>query len=170
MQILTQAIPSLSVALLSLLAMLPWGLPSNSRFVLPLLPYIAIHYWTARDPERLPAWVVFACGLAVDVLTNGPLGYWSLIYLAGYVFATGAGEVRSTGPGARWLLFLSSLAMLVVCAWALSSLYFFDLVEWTPFAWAAVAAGIAYPVIAYILRALDPRSARRLNDRLERGV
>jgi rod shape-determining protein MreD len=163
-------VPTASVVILSLLAMLPWGLPSDSRFVLPLFPYIAIHYWAARDTDRLPVWAVFVCGLAIDVVTNGPLGYWSLIYLLGFVIAAGAGEVRSTSSGARWLLFLSSLSVLIICAWGISSLYFFDLVDWTPFAWAAVTAGVAYPAIAFALRSIDPLSSRYLNDRLERGV
>jgi rod shape-determining protein MreD len=170
MQFFPQIVPALSVAILAVLAVLPWGLPSQSRFVLPLLPFIAIHYWVSRKHQRLPEWVVFFCGLAVDVLTNGPLGYWSFIYLAGFALSSGARDIRNDTLVTRWLLFLSTLAVLVICAWGLSSLYFFDLVEWTPFAWAAVAAGLAYPFIAVLLRAIDPAPAARINDRLERGV
>ena len=35
--------PILTITGLTLIAVLPWGLPSENRFFLPLLPIIAIH-------------------------------------------------------------------------------------------------------------------------------
>lgn len=37
-----------SVAVLALIAALPLGVPAEDRFFLPLLPVVAIHYWTLR--------------------------------------------------------------------------------------------------------------------------
>lgn len=165
-----RVVPALSVAVLVLVAVLPWGLPPDGRFVLPLLPFIAIHYWTSRHPEKLAEWVPFAAGLAVDVLSSGPLGYWSLIYLVGYVLAEEAHLVTGTGPGGRWLIFLTSLVLLVAAGWAIASLYYLEIAEWRPFAFAAVLAGLFYPAFALILRSLDPDPVRRGNDRLIRGV
>lgn len=163
-------VPTLSVAVLALLAVLPWGLPPDGRFVLPLLPFIAIHYWTSRHADRLSEWVPFAAGLSVDVLSDGPLGYWSLIYLVGYAIALEAQLVKGTGPFGRWLLFLASLGVLALAAWAIASLYYLELAEWRPFAWAALLAGLAYPPLAFLLRSLDPDPVRRSNDVLARGV
>ncbi len=162
-------IPALTVAVLALVAVLPWGLPPGGRFVFPLLPFIAIHYWTSRHPERLSAWVPFLAGLSVDVLSNGPLGYWSLIYLVGYLIAAEAHLVTGTGPAGRWLLFLTSLAVLVAAAWGIASVYAFEVADWQPFAWAAALAGLAYPIVALALRALDLDPVRRSNDSLIRG-
>jgi rod shape-determining protein MreD len=162
-------IPALSVAVLALVAVLPWGLPPDGRFVLPLLPFIAIHYWASRHPDRLAEWVPFVAGLAVDVLSNGPLGYWSLIYLVGYMIAVEAHLVTAAGPAGRWFIFLTSLALLVAAAWGIASLYYLELAAWRPFAWAALLAGLAYPVFALILRSLDPDPIRRSNDSLVRG-
>jgi len=163
-------VPGLSVAVLALVAVLPWGLPPDARFVLPLLPFIAIHYWMSRHPDRLSVWVPFAAGLAVDVLSNGPLGYWSLIYLVGYMLAAEAHHVTGTGAAGRWLIFLASLAILVAAAWGIASLYDLELAGWRPFAWAAVFAGLAYPPLALVLRTIDPATVRGANDRLVRGV
>lgn len=162
-------VPAITVAVLALVAVLPWGLPPDGRFVLPLLPFIAIHYWASRHPDRLSEWAPFAAGLSVDVLSNGPLGYWSLIYLAGYMIAVEAHLVRGTGPWGRWLVFLTSLVVLVAAAWGIASLYYLELAAWRPFAWAALMAGLAYPAFALILRSLDPDPVRRTNDRLVRG-
>ena len=74
----------ISIAVLTLLAALPWGLPTEDRFFLPLLPVVAIHYWALRRPEVLPEWFVFLAGLLLDVFTHGPLGYWPLVYLVAY--------------------------------------------------------------------------------------
>jgi rod shape-determining protein MreD len=165
-----RVVPALSIAVLALIAVLPWGLPPDARFVLPLGPFIAIHYWASRHPDRLSEWVPFAAGLAVDVLSNGPLGYWSLIYLVGYMIAVEAHLVTATGPAGRWLVFLASLALLVTAAWLIASLYYLELADWRPFAWAALLAGLAYPACALVLRSLDPDPVRRSNDRLARGV
>lgn len=170
MRILAHIVPSLSIAVLTLLAALPWGLPSEGRFFLPLLPFVAIHYWTLRHAERVPEWMVFLSGLTLDVLTNGPLGYWALIYLVGYVLAVASTPWAEDGAIGRWLLFLAALVLLAVAEWTLSSLYHFELADWRPFAWAAVATAFVYPLFAFLLRSLDPDHGQRRNLSFERGV
>ena len=101
MSVAGRLVPALSVAVLVMVAVLPWGLPPDGRFVLPLLPFIAIHYWTSRHPEKLAEWVPFAAGLTVDVLSNGPLGYWSLIYLTAVRVGRGTGGAFLSAVCAR---------------------------------------------------------------------
>lgn len=163
-------VPALSVLVLAVLAVLPWGLPADGRFVLPFLPVIAIHYWSSRHPGRLSPLIPFAAGLLVDVLSNGPLGYWPLLYLTSALLA---GEVvGAPGPGsaARSGLFVAALMVLVAAAWGVSSLYDFAVADWRPFAWAAWVTALAYPPVAAVLGLLDPEPLRPSNDRLERGV
>lgn len=169
MRLLASLGPPLTVFALALLAALPWGLPSDGRFFLPLLPFVAIHYWALRHAERMPEWVVFLAGLTLDVLTNGPLGYWALIYLLGYIIAVLQAPWGQDGVLWRALLFLAALAVLAVAEWGLSSLYYFEWADWRPFAWAALAAGLVYPVFAAVLRSLDPEHGRPRNVTFERG-
>jgi rod shape-determining protein MreD len=162
--------PAATVFILAILAVLPWGLPAHARFVLPFLPVVAIHYWSSRHSERLSTWVPFAVGIVVDVLTNGPLGYWPLIYLGAMMLGADAQRMPGTGPAARWALFLAALVGLVIAAWGVASLYHLEFSDWRPFAWALWIGALSYPLLAFGLRALDPEPQRRSNDRLARGV
>jgi rod shape-determining protein MreD len=116
----------------------------------------------------MPAGAVFASGLAMDVLTYGPLGFWSLVYLAGFGVASrrwGRGEEEAEGSASlAGLVCVVALASAV--AWAGSSLYFVRLMDWRPMALAGVAAAIAYPLVALALgpvaRFIDGRRIPRL--------
>ncbi len=54
MRILARLGPTLPVLALVLVAALPWGLPPEGRFFLPLIPFVAVHYWALRHPAALP--------------------------------------------------------------------------------------------------------------------
>lgn len=170
MRILARVGPSLTVLALVLIAALPWGLPPDGRFFLPLIPFVAVHYWALRHPERMPEWVVFVAGLMLDVLTNGPLGYWALMYLMGYILAVLSVPWANEGVVGRWMLFLAALLALAIAEWALSSLYYFEFADWRPIAWAALGAGLVYPLFAAVLRSLDPEHGRPRNVTFERGL
>lgn len=160
-----------TVFTLTVLSALPWGVAAESRFVLPLLPVVAIHHFVLRNQaSMLPEWFVFACGLLLDVLTNGPLGFWSMIYLFAYGLATLSIDWARGGIFGRWLLLLAALALLSLCAWIISSLYAVEVVDWRPFAWGAVAAGLTHPVFALLFFKSRSSRQRRKNDLFERGV
>mgnify|MGYP001358435982 CR=1 FL=1 len=72
-----------SVVLVTFLAALPWGLPAEFRLVLPLLPFLAIHYWTLRRIALVPDVLAFVTGLAFDFLSDGPLGFWAMMVFLG---------------------------------------------------------------------------------------
>ncbi len=162
--------PGFTVCILAVLAVLPWGLPADARFVLPFLPAIAIHIWSSRHPDRLPAWIPFVAGLLVDVLTNGPLGYWPLIYLGAMLLGIDAQRLPGTGAAARGAFSLAALSGLVVAGWGVASLYDLEFADWRPFAWALWVGALSYPLLAILLRSLDPEPLRISNDRLVRGV
>ncbi|MBA2127367.1 rod shape-determining protein MreD [Hyphomicrobium methylovorum] len=159
-----------SVAVLTLIAALPLGIPAGDRFFLPLLPAVAIHYWTLRHDAWLPEWVVFLAGLTLDVLTNGPLGYWALIYLLVHLAATVSTRYALGGTFSRLILLGLAILSVTVVAWAVASLYFFEFLDWRPYATGALLASIASLfVLLPILRFLDNAAARDRNVRLERG-
>lgn len=170
MKLPASLVPSLMIAAMALVAVLPWGISSGSRFVLPLLPIILIYEWALRGAERLPPWVPFTAGLSIDVLTAGPLGYWSLVYLIGYILAVEIGSRFMSNAANHWPGFMVVLALTVAAAWGIASLYFLELAETGGYIWAALLTLIAYPVGAGIVALLNPAPVRRTNERLERGV
>lgn len=147
-------LPALSVAVLALLAVLPWGAADTTRFALALLPLAAIHYWCARRPLLMPAALVFTVGIAMDVATHGPLGFWSLLALVTAAAARLPLQV-GRGPLARYAVFAVTMILVASLAWAVASLYFLRGIEWHPMLLAAIAAIAAYPLVALALMPID---------------
>ena len=153
---LQRAIPMLTVTLLVLLCVMPWGLGQSFHFALPLLPFAAIHYWARSRPASMPCTFVFAAGLAVDVLSYGPLGYWSLVYLMGLGLAAGLARVLlDSSPLADCTSFCAAIALLALIAWSLASVYFIRFIDWQPMATAAAMLAAAYPFVHLLLAPLE---------------
>lgn len=166
---LQHTIPVLSMAVLTLLAALPWGLPPGARFFLPLLPYVAIHFWLVRRPGLMPEWAVFLAGLTTDVLTHGPLGFWSLVYLLGYLTARALPQSVVTTTLQRFANFCLTLGVLALAQWTIASVYFVDYAEWRPVVSGTLAAILAYPVVGLIFRPLSLLWMPRDSGQLMRG-
>ena len=163
------AVPALTVAIATLLAALPWGLPPGARFLLPLLPFAVIFNWSMRRPHAMPEWLAFASGLATDVLSHGPLGFWSLIYLLGFIVGRLMPVPNDWGGLGQWLRFALTLAVLAVVQWSIASGYFLGFVDWQPVARGAVIAALLYPAIALLLGGFGTTAARD-DGRFERGA
>lgn len=146
---------AISIALVTFVTSLPWGVPAEFRLVLPLLPFLAIYYWTLHGIALVPEALVFAAGLAVDFLSDGPLGYWALMYLVGYALTLMAATTALAGsaPG-RLLLLVVTLFALAVAEVSLSALYFNAVADWSPPLTAALVAVLVYPALAIVLRPL----------------
>lgn len=167
MKVLIAAIPALVVALLTFAAVLPWGTSQWMHFFLPLLPLVAIHYWVIRRPAVMPVWFVFLCGLFLDALSNGPLGFWSFIYLIGYSLASLARDTKvARGVMTRWLEFIVCMSFVALAVWMLSSFYFTRVFDWRPLAACVAVTALVYPLLALmfwpIARIWLPRSVKLL--------
>ena len=169
MRLTGYVVPFLSVALLTVLAALPWGLPTQERFFLPMLPVVAIHYWALRKPGALPEWSVFLAGLLLDVFTHGPLGYWPLIYLFAYLLGVLGQTAGSKHQVIRLILFAASLACVAALGWAVASIYFLEFADWRPYVRGAALSLAAATVIVPVLHLLDAPALRREDTSLVRG-
>ena len=170
MMIVKVVAPLLSIIILTVIAALPWGLSSEDRFVLPLLPIVAIHYWSLRQSETIPEWFVFLAGLSLDILTHGPLGFWSLIYLLSYYLGVVSHALGLRGQSARLVLFAVSLLAITAAAWLISSIYVLEFMDWRPFATGAAYAGLGALFIVPLLHIFAPRSERQDYLNFKRGA
>jgi rod shape-determining protein MreD len=152
--ILRNLVPMTSVVALTLLSALPFGFPSDVHFFMPLLPYTVIHYWAVRRPTLMPEWAVFLVGLGTDVLTHGPLGFWSLMFLIGVVAVDATRDLPDWGALGRWAQFCATLLVLGAAAWLVTSIYFLELADWKPLAVALGCAALSYPLFGFALRPL----------------
>lgn len=164
-------LPALSVLVMAVLAVLPWGGDDTIRFAIAMLPMTAIQYWGARRPQLLPVTLVFTAGLLLDVMSHGPLGFWALLAL----FALALGRLesavsnRSTAIG-RAAAYVCAMMLLATAAWAVASVYFNHAVEWRTMASGAALTVLLYPLLALTLMPIDrhwdsPRSQPFLRGR-----
>jgi rod shape-determining protein MreD len=161
--------PALSVSVLTIVAILPWGLPWEDRFVLPLLPIVAIYYWTRDSDAWLPEWIIFLAGLLLDVLTQGPLGYWALVYLATYVVAVFCSRLKLETTVQRLMLFAGAIIAVTFFAWLTASVYFLELRDWEPYARGAGFAVLSACIVTLAIAAFRFSAAPGRPVRLSRG-
>jgi rod shape-determining protein MreD len=151
-----EVLPGLSVLILAVLAVLPWGGSDSVRFAIAMLPMMAIQYWATRRPQMMPISLVFAAGLLLDVLTHGPLGFWALLALAASALgrSDGALSSRSTALG-RAVGYAFAMFALAGLAWVIASVYFNRLVDWRPMVNGAAFTVLLYPLLALLMMPVD---------------
>ncbi len=143
-------LPALSVLFAVLATAVPWGLPADATFVLPLVVVMMVFCWRALPGATLSPATAMLLGLLTDVTSGGPLGFWALLTL----IAAGAGtRSRPLGEGYEvsllWLVWIALAAGLACFGWLLASLYFFRWVDWWPIAFGAVASIPLFPVVLH---------------------
>lgn len=168
MRALSHLAPIVIVALLTILAAAPWGSGVSGRFLLPLLPFLAIAHWALLRPGLMPVGLVFGSGLGLDVLTLGPLGYWSFAFLSGHLLALWLPADGDPALLRRWLRFVPVMGVVMLVEWGISSLYFMRAAEAWPLLRAALAAIAMFPILSTLLVLLEPRIAEHRALQLER--
>ena len=143
-------LPALSVLFMVLSTAVPWGLPADATFILPLVVVTMVFSWRAIPGAVMPEAEVMLLGLLTDVTTGGPLGFWALLCL----IACGVGgRARIFGErhdlSTLWLVWIGLAGALAAFGWLLASLYFFRWVDWWPIAFGAVASIALFPVVMY---------------------
>ena len=119
------------------------------------MPFAGVFFWARAQPQLMPTSFVFVTGVAVDVLSYGPLGYWSLIYLSGLALTGPADRFGARGGLSEWIGFTAIGAGLALLAWLVASIYFVHFIAWRPMAWAAVLLALIYPALQALLLPLD---------------
>jgi hypothetical protein len=113
-----------------------------------------------RRPTLMPEWGVFLAGLATDVLTHGPLGFWSLMFLIGVVAVDATRDMPDWGALGRWGQFCGTLLVLGFSQWLVASIFFVEWVDCKPMLLAVGIAALSYPVVGFVLRPLHRLAGR----------
>ncbi len=150
-------LPLVVTLVLIVLACLPWGGPPWSETALLLSPAASIYFWSLRRPQLMPAVLVFACGLLLDVLTQGPLGVWAL---AALVVARAGRKARRIRRATSWLRSAAAAAATFALALALvtgvEAAFAWRPIALLPQLQALAAICLAYPLLAGLLSTFDP--------------
>jgi len=145
--------PAFAIFLAVVIAAVPWGLPGQTTFVLPFITLLLVFLFAARRVDPAPSWLIFLAGLATDILTAGPLGYWALIYILTYTLARVLpGKSWTQTIGGLWLVFLAAAVIAGTSGWAIASLYYFRVIPWEPIALGIGAASVLFPLASWVTR------------------
>ncbi len=145
-------LPIVSILVAVLATAVPWGLPTDYTFVLPLVVVMMVFCWRAIEGAHLPPIAAMLLGLLTDVTTGGPLGFWGLLALmAASIGWRTRPFTERWGLGALWLLWVPVVILLAGFGWLLASLYFFRWVDWHPIAIGAATSAALFPAVLYLL-------------------
>ncbi len=125
---------------------------------MPIVPLIVIYLWAMFRPSAWAGLVIFCLGLAHDLLTFGPLGVWTAIYLI--TFATVAGLRRAVlGRPAVTLWAVFALVAVIVAGLA-KALGWLAGVEPSErlLALQLLFTVLLYPPVAFLLRPVQATS------------
>lgn len=137
------------------LACLPIA-PASSLHWVPSFPLILLFYWTVHRPDAFPRWLVFLMGLTQDVLSNGPLGLWALVYVCTYegvyinrLFFIGRVAYSSV------VGFAMAAGSAALFAWMLLAVYDWRVPAFLPVLGQTMVTILVYPAAAWILDRLN---------------
>jgi rod shape-determining protein MreD len=143
-------LPAVSVFFAVLAAAVPWGLPADATFILPLVVVMMVFCWRALPGTVLPPYLAMLLGLLTDITSGGPLGFWALMCL---IAASAGGRVPSHTDGRDvsrlWLAWTGVAALVALLGWLLASFYFLRWIDWWPIAFGALASIVLFPVVLH---------------------
>ncbi len=158
-------LPAASIVVAILATAVPWGLPSDATFVLPLVVVMMVFGCRAIDGAHLPPVAAMLLGLLTDVTTGGPLGFWALIALMASSAAKRTPPLTDRwGYGVLWLVWIPLVSALASFGWLLASFYFFRWVDWHPIGQGAAVSVVLFPAVLSLLltiKRLSVSSRRR---------
>ncbi len=149
-------LPALTVLVTAAISVMPWRVPGFVAFGLPFLTLGTVFFWAERRPSQLLGLVVFSAGLMTDLVTDGPLGYWALLFLIGLALGDFTGRHWAGGSNMHqsWLGFALCLPLVAGFGWAIASLYYLTLLDLQLILYATAAGITGYLPLALALRSL----------------
>jgi rod shape-determining protein MreD len=145
-------VPTVFTLLLTLLAVLPIRIPGYAA-VAPAFVLMGVFHWTVYRPELLPATVIFAIGVFLDLLTGAHYpGTSPLILLIGRAVVLRNRRFFEGQPFPFvWMGFALVAAGTLAALWALGSLLDGMLLDprLAAFRWVLTVA--AFPVASYLM-------------------
>jgi rod shape-determining protein MreD len=133
---------------------MPFGLPGQAEFR-PVYAMACVFFWTLYRPASLPAPVVAATGLLLDLLGLSPIGLWAVLLLLLQGAAAAARRRLIAQSFVRtWMIFVGFAAGFSAMAWLGQSMLDLRLLPLGPLAAEWLAAFGLYPAFAgFFIRA-----------------
>ena len=147
---MTRFLPAFSVLIAVIATAVPWGLPAEATFILPLLVVMMVFCWRAIPGTELHPAAAAVLGLLADLLSGGPLGFWALMCLIAATVGLKPGSFRERRDiWTEWLAWTALICALGLFGWLLASLYYLRWIGWWPIAFGVVTSIVFFPVMLY---------------------
>lgn len=122
----------------------------------PMLPVMAVYYWSLHRPELLPFWAIFLIGLVVDTLTGGTLGFNALMLLLVSAFMRPQRRyLVERGLAAHWIVFMIVVALFEFLRWLLMAVIAQTFLSMGDPALRVLLAVALYPCLSWFLLRVD---------------
>ncbi|MEM7191424.1 MAG: hypothetical protein AAF405_00910 [Pseudomonadota bacterium] len=147
---MTRFLPAFSVLIAVIATAVPWGLPADATFVLPLLVVMMVYCWRALLGTELHPAAAAALGLLADILSGGPLGFWAFMCLVAATVGLKPGSFKERRDvSLQWLVWAGLISLLGIFGWLLASLYYLRWIDWWPIAFGVVTSIGLFPFVLY---------------------
>jgi len=147
--------PFAVTVLLVLFAMMHLPLPGFAELA-PMLPVMAVYYWSVHRPELLPFWAVFLIGLVVDILAGATLGFNALMLLLVSAFMRAQSRhLFEKGFATHWLVFMVVVTTFELLRWALMAVIVHTFLPLGVPALRVLLAIALYPCLSWLLLRVD---------------
>lgn len=122
----------------------------------PMLPVMAIYYWSLHRPELLPFWAVFLIGLVIDALTGGTLGFNALMLLLVSAFMRPQQRyLAERGFAVHWVIFMIVVTIFEFLRWLLMAAIAHKFLSLGDPALRVLLAVALYPCLSWFLLRVD---------------
>lgn len=166
MLILLPATMALLLTVAMLLAQRRFGLGG----FMPMLPLMAIYYWSIYAPRRMPYGVAFVIGLIYDSLLGLPLGVTSLLFMLFKYLLQSQHRVLAKDPFAFiWLRLALLLAVVLGGQWLAVMVYFNNRPPVDILFVQYMLTVLLYPVLHAFFQRIDQLTQRRVILALHQG-
>lgn len=131
---------------------------SDGHIPPPLFALMCIYFWNLVRPDLVPPGVVFAIGLAEDLLSGSPPGLWTSAFIVTYILVDRQHEVFAGLAG--WAAILGfAVAMLIasITAYGIGWLYYWHQPPIQPLALQLAMSILFYIPVASFLNWLNRR-------------
>lgn len=146
-RIMTPLLVSLCLVVVSVV---PLRLPEVT-FVVPTLALMAVYYWGLHRADLLPAPAIFVVGFLQDILSGGPLGMNTLIFLTVYGVCV---SQRRFFYGKSFLVvwwgFMVVAAGALILEWVFTSVLAETVISPRPVYFKYLMTIALYPVVAWL--------------------
>ncbi|MBT5186175.1 MAG: rod shape-determining protein MreD [Kordiimonadaceae bacterium] len=144
-------LPFLTLVVLIVLMVLPYNISILSD-TMPYLTLIGVYYWCVFKPDLLPVAAVFVLGLIQDVLLGSPFGLMPLMLIGVHQFVYMQGrQFLERDFIFNWVIFIMLVVGYGVVYWAITSLYYRELLDYLSIIGQILVTIAFYPIITGIL-------------------